>query len=217
MAEDYPKTMLELERRFSDEAACREYLTGLRWPTGFVCPHCAASKSLEIRRDLSRCLACRKEVSVTSGTVFQDSKLPLTLWFRAMWQITSQKNGVSAIGLQRVLGLGSYKTAWTVMHKLRRAMVRPGRDRLSGIVEVDESQTKKQRLFVRGGFADVSSKGLTILAEQAIPVEDLNAAKLDAQISDAEDDVNDATSDEGKRLATEKLAQLREVRAALSL
>jgi F-type H+-transporting ATPase subunit epsilon len=87
----------------------------------------------------------------------------------------------------------------------------------AGIVEVDESQTKKQRLFVRGGFADVSSKGLTILAEQAIPVEDLNAAKLDAQISDAEEDVNDATSDEGKRLATEKLAQLREVRAALSL
>ena len=87
----------------------------------------------------------------------------------------------------------------------------------AGIVEVDESQTKKQRFFVRGGFADVSSKGLTILAEQAIPVEDLNAAKLDAQISDAEEDVNDATSDEGKRLATEKLAQLREVRAALSL
>jgi len=87
----------------------------------------------------------------------------------------------------------------------------------AGIVEVDESQTKKQRLFVRGGFADVSSKGLTILAEQAIPVEDLNAAKLDAQISHAEEDVNDATSDEGKRLATEKLAQLREVRAALSL
>ena len=86
-----------------------------------------------------------------------------------------------------------------------------------GIVEVDESQTKKQRLFVRGGFADVSAGGLTILAEQAIPVEDLNAAKLDAQIADAEEDLGDATSDEGKRLAAEKLAQLREVRAVLSL
>ena len=86
-----------------------------------------------------------------------------------------------------------------------------------GIVEVDESQTKKQRLFVRGGFADVSAGGLTILAEQAIPVEDLNAAKLDAQIADAEEDLADATSDEGKRLAAEKLAQLREVRAVLSL
>ena len=105
MAEDYPQTMLEMERRFSSEDACREYLKALRWPEGFVCPRCGVSKSLEIRRDLWRCLDCRREVSVTAGTVFQDSKLPLTLWFRAMWQITSQKNGVSAIGLQRVLGL----------------------------------------------------------------------------------------------------------------
>ena len=76
---------------------------------------------------------------MTSGTIFQDSRLPLTLWFRAMWWVTSQKNGVSAMGLQRVLGLKSYKTAWTLLHKLRRAMVRPGRDRLSGRVEVDEA------------------------------------------------------------------------------
>ena len=86
-----------------------------------------------------------------------------------------------------------------------------------GIVEVDETATKKQRLFVRGGFADVSSTGLTILAEQAIPLEDLDAAKIDAQIQDAEEDLSDATSDEGKRLAAEKLAQLREVRAVLSI
>jgi len=142
--------MLELERRFSDEAGCRAYLTALRWPAGFVCPRCATSEALEIRRSLWRCLACRREVSVTAGTVFQDSKLPLTLWFRAMWQITSQKNGVSAIGLQRVLGLGSYKTAWTVMHKLRRAMVRPGRDRLSGIIEVDEAYWGGEEQAVHG-------------------------------------------------------------------
>ena len=74
-----------------------------------------------------------------AGTVFQDTKLPLTLWFRAMWQVTSQKNGVSALGLQRVLGLGSYKTAWAMLHKLRHAMVRPGRERLRGLVEVDET------------------------------------------------------------------------------
>jgi len=103
--------------------------------------------------------------------------------------------------------------AFTVLrdHAPFMAVLKPG------IVEVDESQTKKQRLFVRGGFADVSAQGLTILAEQAIPVEDLNATKLDAQISDAEEDLNDATSDEGKRLAAEKLAQLREVRAVLNL
>jgi hypothetical protein len=74
-----------------------------------------------------------------AGTIFQDSKLPLTVWFRAIWHVTSQKNGVSALGLQRVLGLGSYKTAWAMLHKLRRAMVRPGRDRLRGVVEVDET------------------------------------------------------------------------------
>jgi hypothetical protein len=78
-------------------------------------------------------------MSVTAGTIFQDTHLPLTLWFRAMWQITSQKNGISALGLQRVLGLGSYKTAWAMLHKLRRAMVRPGRDPLAGVVEVDEA------------------------------------------------------------------------------
>jgi transposase-like protein len=78
-------------------------------------------------------------MSVTAGTIFQDSHLPLAIWFRAMWQLTSQKNGISALGLQRVLGLGSYKTAWAMLHKLRRAMVRPGRDRLEGVVEVDET------------------------------------------------------------------------------
>jgi hypothetical protein len=78
-------------------------------------------------------------MSVTAGTIFQDSHLPMTIWFSAMWQITSQKNGISALGLQRVLGLESYKTAWAMLHKLRRAMVRPGRDRLNGVVEVDET------------------------------------------------------------------------------
>ena len=73
-----------------------------------------------------------RQTSVTSGTIFQDT-------FRAIWHVTSQKNGVSALGLQRVLGLGSYQTAWTWMHKLRRAMVRPGRERLAGVVEVDET------------------------------------------------------------------------------
>lgn len=83
-----------------------------------------------IRRSRRRCEKCRYEMSVTAGTILQDSHLPLTVWFRAMWQITSRKNGISALGLQRVLGLGSYKTAWAMLHKLRRAMVRPGRDRL---------------------------------------------------------------------------------------
>ena len=86
-----------------------------------------------------------------------------------------------------------------------------------GIVQIGETSSKTSRLFVRGGFADISAKGLTILAEQAIPVEELDAAKIDAQIRNAEEEVADASSDEGKRLAAEKLAQLREVRAVLNL
>jgi transposase-like protein len=85
------------------------------------------------------CSNCRRQVSVTAATIFQDSRLPLALWFRAMWYITSQKNGASALGLQRILGIGSYQTAWTWLHKLRRAMVRPGRDRISGTIDIDET------------------------------------------------------------------------------
>ena len=81
---------------------------------------------------LLECAGCGYQTSVTAGTIFQDTRNPLTLWFRAMWWVTSQKNGASAMGLQRVLGLKSYETAWTWLHKLRRAMVRPGRDRFTG-------------------------------------------------------------------------------------
>jgi hypothetical protein len=92
-----------------------------------------------VRGTLLQCAGCGRQTSVTAGTIFQDTRTPLTTWFRAMWWVTSQKTGVSALGAQRVLGLGSYKTAWTWLHKLRRAMVRPGRDRLAGYVEVDET------------------------------------------------------------------------------
>jgi len=139
MVEDYPRTLLELEKRFSSEEACREYLFIIRWPEGFICPRCDGKAVWPMRRGLWKCGTCGYQASVTAGTIFQDSHLPLIMWFRAMWYVTSQKNGASALGLQRVLGLGSYKTAWALLHKLRRAMVRPGRDRLRGTVEVDET------------------------------------------------------------------------------
>lgn len=150
MAENYPRTLMEVERRFSDEASCRAYLFALRWPGGFICPHCGGGSAWPMIRGLWLCDSCRAQVSVTAGTIFQDSKLPLTVWFRAMWQVTSQKNGISALGLQRVLGLGSYKTAWSLLHKLRRAMVRPGRERLGGVVEVDEAYWGGEEEGVRG-------------------------------------------------------------------
>ncbi len=139
MSEEYPTTLMELEKRFSTNEGCRKYLFALRWPDGWVCPRCGGRRCLPIRRGLFRCNDCAHEASVTAGTIFQDTHLPLTTWFRAMWHVTSQKNGVSALGLQRVLGLGSYKTVWGMLHKLRRAMVRQGRDRLQGTVEVDET------------------------------------------------------------------------------
>ena len=86
-----------------------------------------------------RCASCGYDFTVTATTLFDNTKLPLRLWFEAMWYVVNQKNGVSALGVQRVLGFGSYRTAWRWLHKLRRAMVRPGRDRLAGTVEVDEA------------------------------------------------------------------------------
>ena len=136
--EDYPRDLLELEARFSTEAACREYLGRLRWPDGFRCPHCGGGKAWPVRGALLECAVCGVQTSVTAGTIFQDTRTPLSVWFRAMWWVTTQKNGASALGLQRVLGLKSYETAWTWLHKLRRAMVRPGRDLLTGRIEVDE-------------------------------------------------------------------------------
>jgi transposase-like protein len=164
MSEDFPKTLLELERRFSCEGACAEYLAALRWPGGWVCPRCAGTDAWSVRRNRWLCGYCRYEMSVTAGTVFQDSHLPLTIWFRAMWQITSQKNGISALGLQRVLGLGSYKTAWAMLHKLRRAMVRPGRERLDGVVEVDETYWGGEETGAIGRRTEI--KAMIIVAAQ---------------------------------------------------
>jgi len=104
--EDYPKTIEEFEARFSSEEACREYLIQLRWPEGFRCPRCQHSKSWKVSATLWQCGQCDHQTSVTAGTVFQDTRKPLKTWFRAMWYVMSQKNGASALGLQRVLGWG---------------------------------------------------------------------------------------------------------------
>jgi len=137
--EDYPRTLMDFESRFCTEDACVDYLVQLRWPDGFACPSCEGRKAWRTERLLFHCANCGRQSSVTAGTVFQGTRKPLRVWFLAMWWVTSQKNGASAKGLQQNLGLASYQTAWAWLHKLRRAMVRPGRDRLSGLVEVDET------------------------------------------------------------------------------
>jgi len=164
MIEDYPTTLLEMEPQFATEEQCRAYLATLRWPDGFVWPSCGGRKAWPAQRGRLICAACRHQATVTAGTIFQDSRLSLRLWCRAIWQVTSQKNGASALGLQRVLGLGSYQTAWTVLHKLRRAMVRPGRDKLSGPVEVDETQVGGVTPGQKGRGAP--SKALVVIAAQ---------------------------------------------------
>lgn len=136
--EDYPKTFGELEERFSTEASCLAYLANLRWPEGFRCPKCKHAQAWELSAGLRECARCGHQTSVTAGTLFHRTRKPICLWFRVIWLVTSQKNGASALGLQRSLGIGCYKTAWTWLHKLRRAMVNPHRDRLGGVVYVDE-------------------------------------------------------------------------------
>ena len=149
--EDYPRTLIELEERFSTEDACRAYLWQLRWPSGFECPRCGTGHAWSTgRAELWECAGCHHQTSVTAGTVFQGTRKPLVLWFRTIWWVTSQKHGASALALQRLLGFGSYQTAWAWLHKLRRAMVRPGRDRLNGLVEVDETYVGGEEAGVHG-------------------------------------------------------------------
>ncbi len=136
---DYPQTFRAMDERFSSDEACRDYICRLRWPNGFVCRHCgAAEEPWTMARGQLRCRACRGETSLTSGTLFEGTHEPLRMWLMAMWFVTAQRKGVSALGLQRVLGLSSYEAAWTWLHKLRWAMVRPERDLLSGAIEVDK-------------------------------------------------------------------------------
>jgi len=163
--EDFPRSVEEFERRFATEENCRDYLVSLRWPNGFRCPACKGTKAVLVRATLFQCSNCRRQTSATAGTIFQDTRKPLKTWFRAMWYVTSQKNGASALGLQRVLDLKSYETAWTWLHKLRRAMIRPDRDRLSGWVEVDETMIGGEEEGVSGRHT--LKKTWVVIAAQA--------------------------------------------------
>ena len=164
MTEDYPQDQLDFDERFATDLACREYLEQLRWPAGFVCPRCRQAKAWRDGRGQQMCARCLYPVSATAGTIFQDTRKPLRLWFRAAWYVTGQKHGASALGLQHVLGLGGYMTAWCWLHKLRRAMVRPGRDALSGTVEVDETYVGGLAEGKRGRGAD--HKALVVIAAE---------------------------------------------------
>lgn len=157
-----PKNQMEFERMFTTEDQCLAYLQEFRFPNGYSCRKCGHRENWVNNRGLLICKYCKDELSITAGTIFHRSKLPLSTIFRALWWMVAQKNGVSAVGLQRVLGLGSYRTAWTWLHKFRRLMVFPGRDRLSGNVEVDETLVGGKKSGKRGRGAE--GKLLVVIA-----------------------------------------------------
>jgi hypothetical protein len=163
---DYPRSFHELTAWFGVDEACLRYLERVRWGDGFACRFCGAvgGEWWAVRRGLRRCAVCRRETSVTAGTIFHGSRMPLVGWFAAIWYVVNQKQGVSALGLQRVLGFGSYQTAWAWLHKLRRAMVLPGRELLTGAVEIDETLIGAAKPGKAGRSAD--GKALVVIAAE---------------------------------------------------
>ena len=137
--EDYPEDFEQFITRFATEQDCNDYILSLRWPQGFACSRCHSDRSWKTKRSLLVCTECGHQTSITAGTIFQGTRKPLRLWFHVMWWMMSQKTGASAKNLQHTMGFRRYETAWTWLHKLRCAMIRPGRDRLKGTVEVDET------------------------------------------------------------------------------
>ncbi len=161
-----PRTLVELLACFSDDESCRRYLAQVRWPGGFACSACGGRQCWWLSDGRLSCSSCRKRISLTAGTIFADTKLPLTIWFPAAWLVTNTKNGMSALSLQRALGLRSYESSWVLLHKLRRAMVRLGRDPLSGEVEVDESYVGGPTAGARGRG---TGKAIVAIAAQCRP------------------------------------------------
>jgi len=150
---DYPGTWVEFINWFSDEDSCLAFLERLRWSDGFVCPCCSGQRGWRRAEGRWLCANCRRETSATAGTIFDGTRKPLQQWFAAAWYVCGTKNGASALGIQQILGLGSYETAWTWLHKLRRAMVMPERYLLQGDVEVDETFVGGVETGLRGGRA----------------------------------------------------------------
>lgn len=138
--QDYPSNWNQFLDWFGTEEACLGYLERLRWPQGFTCSNCGeVAEPYRSSRGRLVCRGCKFQSTVTAGTIFDKTRTPLRVWLAGAWYLTNQKHGANALGLQRVLGLGSYQTAWTMLHRFRQAMVRPNRERLHGLVEVDET------------------------------------------------------------------------------
>lgn len=162
----YPRSVGELQAWFRTDGDCLDYLEWLRWPDGFVCPTCGDAGGWRLSDRRFECSGCHARTSTTAGTIFDRTRTPLTVWFNACWLFASGKDGIAALSLQRTLEIGSYQTAWMILHRLRSVLVRPGRDRLSGTVEVDETFIGGEEPGLRGGRA----KGKKVLTGIAVEV-----------------------------------------------
>jgi transposase-like protein len=151
----YPRSVGEFQVWFRTDADCLDYLEWVRWPRGFVCPGCGRSGCWRLGDGRIMCAACGRRTSVTAGTIFDRTRTPLTVWFAACWSFATAKDGISALGLQKALEIGSVQTAWAMphQHRLRSVLVRPGRDLLAGTVEVDETYIGGEEPGLRGGRA----------------------------------------------------------------
>lgn len=179
----YPASTGDFLAWFGSDADCLDYLEWLRWPKGFVCPRCDRSDGWRMADGRFACVGCEARTSVTAGTIFDRTRTPLTVWFHACWLFATNKDGISAQSLQRTLEIGSYQTAWAMLHRLRSALVRPGRDLLSGTVEVDETYIGGDEPGLRGGRAR-GKKVLTAIAVEVKPPRGLGRCRL-VPLSDA--------------------------------
>ena len=190
-AQDYPRTWSEFLEWFSSEEACLSYLERLRWPHGFACPDCASMTApYRASRIRLMCQDCGRQSTVTAGTIFDKTRTPLKVWLAGAWYLTSQKQGVSALGLQRVLGLGSYQTAWTMLHRFRRAMVRPDREALKGLVEVDETYlaiSDRQRPISPVGRKSSTRKVLVVMAVEILEPKGFGRIRLRRILNDSDE------------------------------
>jgi transposase-like protein len=137
---DFPRTATEFEERFATEEDCRAYWIEARWGGKPACARCGSTYVWPIRNGTTfECRDCDHQTSLTAGTVLEKTRKPLKMWFRAVFEISTRRTGISAMDLMRIMGFGSYKTAWTWLHKLRAALVRPEREPLGPFVEMDEA------------------------------------------------------------------------------
>ena len=160
----YPKNLREFDKIFYNDDACLQFLEDVRWASGFNCQFCGYDQFWQLGPGLRRCQSCRVKNYVKAGSIFESSRLSMKIWFHAIWWMTAQKTGISALNIQKNIGLGSYRSAWLLLHKIRNAMIHADRSLLQGEVEVDEAFIGGVRSGKRGRGAE--GKELIVIAAE---------------------------------------------------